>query len=118
MERTTYTKTWHRDINTMAWSAYLGDMSEVPYLAAPGRAESADLRGLPPTFIDVGTLDAFYDEDVSLALRLGEAQVPVELVITPGAFHASEVIMPEAPTSRRILAARHSARQRLLEQTV
>ena len=97
LERATCLKTWHRDGNRIGWEAYLGpaaDSSDVPVHAAPGRATVDQLRGLPPTFIDVGTLDPFCDEDVDFAHRLGLADVAVELVVTPGAFHASEMIAP------------------------
>jgi acetyl esterase/lipase len=114
MERATIRLTWHREMNELAWRSYLGDLTDVPAYAAPARATTEELRGLPPTFIDVGTLDAFLDEDIAFALRLGSADVPVELVLSPGAFHASELFAPATATSRRILQARHDARRRML----
>ncbi len=114
MEQARVSRTWHRDVNRMAWDAYLAGLDPVPYLAAPGRAGVEDLRGLPPVYLDVGTLDAFFDEDVELANKLARADVAVELVVTPRAFHASEMLAPDAPSSRRILAARRSAMARLL----
>ena len=47
-----------------------------PY-AAPARA--ADLTGLPDTYIDIGDLDIFRDEDLTYARRLSDAGVPTEL---------------------------------------
>jgi acetyl esterase/lipase len=46
-----------------------------------------DLQGLPPTFISVGSLDLFLEEDVEFALRLSRAGVAVELHVYPGAPH-------------------------------
>jgi acetyl esterase/lipase len=55
---------WDRAGNIEAWKWYLGDGKPDQY-AAPARAE--DLTGLPPTYIDVGTLDLFRDEDIAFA---------------------------------------------------
>ncbi|MDR9751514.1 alpha/beta hydrolase [Pseudomonas sp. SZMC_28357] len=46
-----------------------------------------DLQGLPPSFISVGSLDLFLEEDVEFALRLSRAGVAVELHVYPGAPH-------------------------------
>ena len=55
---------WDRAGNIEAWKWYLGDEPADQYAAAPARAE--DVSGLPPTFIDVGTVDLFRDEDIAL----------------------------------------------------
>jgi acetyl esterase/lipase len=79
---------WTRDSNRFGWTAHLGqepggpDVS--PYAAA---ARATHLEGLPPTFIAVGALDLFLDEDLEYAHRLLWAGVPTELHIYPGAFH-------------------------------
>ena len=114
MQRLTARRTWHREVNAVSWRAYLGDRVDVPIYAAPARADVEELRGLPPMHIDVGTLDGFLDEDVDFAARLAKADVAVELVVTPGASHGSEHLNVQAPTSRRILAARRAARERAL----
>jgi acetyl esterase/lipase len=57
----------------------------VPSGAVPARID--DFRGLPPTFIGVGSIDLFVDEDVDYAKRLIDAGVRTELVVIPGAFH-------------------------------
>ncbi len=106
---------WDRAGNIEAWQWYLGDAhgsDEVSPYAAPARAE--DLRGLPPTFVDVGTLDLFRDEDIAFVARLNQAGVPTEFHLYPGAYHASEVFAPEAELSQRIWATRISALQRAL----
>lgn len=79
---------WTTASNRFGWRSLLGaepggpDTS--PYAAA-ARAES--LAGLPPTFISVGALDLFRDENIDYAKRLMHAGVPTEFHIYPGAFH-------------------------------
>jgi len=102
---------WDRSGNLEAWEWFLGGEPADAY-AAPARA--ADLAGLPPTFIDVGELDLFRDEDIAFVARLLQAGVPTEFHVYPGAYHASEVFAPEAALSQRIWAARFSALTRAL----
>jgi acetyl esterase/lipase len=102
---------WDRSGNLEAWAWYLGG-TEADGYAAPARAE--DLSGLPPTFIDVGTVDLFRDEDLAFAARLVQAGVPTELHLYPGAYHASEGFAPTAALSQRILATRLDALRRAL----
>lgn len=100
---------WDRAGNIEAWQWYLGNGKPDQY-AAPTRAE--DLSGLPPAFIDVGTVDLFRDEDIAFAMRLMQAGVPTELHVNPGAYHASEALAPEAELSRRIWERRYDALRR------
>ena len=96
------TRLWSRDANRAAWSAYLdGDngADDVAVYAAPARA--ADLSGLPPSIITVGSLDMFLDEDIAYAQALLTAGVPCELHVYPGAFHASNSLVPDSDISRR-----------------
>lgn len=102
---------WDRAGNIEAWKWYLGDGNPDQY-AAPARAE--DLTGLPPTFIDVGTVDLFRDEDITFAMRLMQAGVPTELHVNPGAYHAAEVFAPECELSGVIWARRIEALRRAL----
>jgi acetyl esterase/lipase len=102
---------WDRAANIEAWDWYLGGGKPDCY-AAPALAE--DLSGLPPTFIDVGTCDLFRDEDIAFATRLMQAGVPTELHVSPGAYHASEVLAPTAALSRRIWERRFDALRRAL----
>ena len=79
---------WSREANAFGWRCYLGDLhgtNDVPPTAAPARA--ADLGGLPPGYVSVGSVDGFRDESVEYALRLNQAGVPCELHVYPGATH-------------------------------
>ncbi|MEV4103461.1 alpha/beta hydrolase [Nonomuraea sp. NPDC049649] len=102
---------WDRAGNIEAWAWYLGGKEPDQY-AAPARAE--DLSGLPPTYIDVGTVDLFRDEDIAFAQRLMQAGVPTELHVNPGSYHASENFAGEAALSRRIWDQRIDALRRAL----
>ena len=84
-------KLWNQTCNRFGWSAYLAGATgdDVHPYAAPSRAE--DLAGLPPTWIGVGTLDLFHDEDVEYARRLQEAGVPCELEVVEGAYHGFDM---------------------------
>ena len=100
---------WDREGSIEAWNWYLGDSAPDAY-AAPARAE--DLSGLPPTYIDVGDLDLFRDEDILIAQRLSAAGVPVEFHLWTGAYHASELFAPQAALSQHIWATRYAAIRR------
>jgi len=102
---------WDRAFNVEAWEWYLAGRPADAY-AAPARA--TDLTGMPPTFVDVGELDLFRDEDVAFASALLAAGVPTELHVYPGAFHGSEAMVPDAELSRRIVATRLAALRRAL----
>ena len=99
--------TWNYDDNITGWGALLGDRAggdDVSVYAAPARAQ--DLAGLPPTYIDVGDLDIFRDEDIAYAVRLSAAGVPTELHLHPGCPHAFEALAPTAAVSARVVADR------------
>lgn len=83
---------WGPRSNAFGWQAYLGDLhgrDDVPAYAAPARA--VDVSGLPPTYIGVGSMDGFHDEDVEFALRLTQAGVPTDLHVYAGAPHAFDL---------------------------
>jgi acetyl esterase/lipase len=97
---------WPPASNDFGWSAYLNGRrgaADVSMYAAPTRAQ--DLAGLPPTFICVGALDGFVDEDVDYAVRLGHAGVPIELHLYPGAPHGFDLLMARTQIAGR--ARRH-----------
>jgi acetyl esterase/lipase len=99
---------WDSTSNETGWNALLGDgvrgEPEVSPYAAPSRA--ADLSGLPPTFIDVGSAETFRDEDVAYASRIWQAGGRLELHVWPGGFHGFDVVVPHAVISQDAIAAR------------
>lgn len=93
---------WNPASNEFGWRSYLGDLfgaDDVPYHAAPSRA--TDLSGLPPTYIMVGSLDGFCDEDIAYAQQLNQDGVPVELHVYPGAPHGFEGFTPGAALAKQ-----------------
>jgi acetyl esterase/lipase len=83
---------WSRESNAYGWRAYLGDLcgtDQVPPDAAPAR--TAELAGLPTTFISVGTADCLRDEAIDFAARLCRADVLTELHVYAGAVHGFDM---------------------------
>ena len=108
---------WNRVSNLAGWNAYLSGKAgddDVPPYAAPARA--AELAGLPPAYINVGTLDLFVDEDIAYAQALLAANVPTELRVYPGAFHGSPSLVPDSELSRRWRRDELSALDRALNR--
>ena len=89
---------WKRANSAYCRAAYLASGASSPYASA---ALAADLAGLPPTFIAVGSLDLFVDECLVYARRLMRAGVAVELIVYPGCFHGFKM----AATSRVAMRA-------------
>ena len=79
---------WTATANHFGWRALLGQEpgsdGVSPYAAA---ARATELASLPPTYLSVGTLDLFLEENMEYARRLIRAGVPTELHVYPGAFH-------------------------------
>jgi acetyl esterase/lipase len=98
---------WTREANRAGWNALLGarrGTDAVSAYTAPARA--ADLSGLPPAFIDVGSAEVFRDEDVAYATDLWAAGVQAELHVWAGGFHIFDGADPTAALSKAALAAR------------
>jgi acetyl esterase/lipase len=94
---------WNPVSNRFGWNSYLpgtAGSDDVPFYAAPARA--TDLSNLPPTYIMVGTLDGFLDEDIDFATRLVHAGVATELHVYPGAIHGFDAF------ARSVSVARHA----------
>jgi acetyl esterase/lipase len=86
----------NQGMNRFGWDSYLGgvDRSE----GVPARAVS--LAALPPAWIGVGSLDLLLNENLEYAQRLRHAGGSCSLEVVPGAFHAFDVMVPNADISR------------------
>jgi acetyl esterase/lipase len=83
---------WSQRSNIFGWKSYLRNhygKEETPLYAVPARR--SDLSGLPNAWIGVGSLDVFFDEDITYAKNLKTAGVHCELDIIEGAFHGFDV---------------------------
>ena len=101
---------WTQANNHFGWRSLLGaepgSAGVSPYAAA---ARATDLSGLPPTYISVGGLDLFLEENLAYADRLSRAGVPVEFHMYPRAFHG----FYRATNARVTRQAEHDTREAL-----
>lgn len=85
----------------MCAEAYLAGADPRDPLASP---LFADLGGLPPTYLQVGSRDLIADDSVRLAARLRESGVEVELDMVGGKLHGFAATGDGLPDSRVALA--------------
>jgi acetyl esterase/lipase len=101
---------WNSGSNRFGWTSLLGvpaGSANVPENSVPARINS--VAGLPPAFIGVGSIDLFVDEDITYAQRLINAGVSTELLVVPGAYHGFDILVPDAPVSKRFTECWHQA---------
>ncbi len=97
---------WTAQDNRFGWSSLLGvaaGSASVPHGSVPARVEN--LKGLPATFIAVGSLDLFVDENIEYAQRLLAAGVPTDLLVVAGAFHGFDGLAQQSAIAQRFTAA-------------
>lgn len=82
-------------------AAYLGSADPRTPLAAP---LYADLRGLPPMLIQVGSAETLLDDAVRLAGAAGAADVRVRLEVWPDMIHVWHLFYQQVTAGRRALA--------------
>jgi epsilon-lactone hydrolase len=93
---------------------YLQGHSPRDPLASP---RFADLRGLPPTIIFIGTEEVLLDDACSLAHALGSAGVPVELHVAAGMQHVWPLLFPDLDESRDAIEDTARFVHRVLERS-
>ncbi|QDZ29605.1 alpha/beta hydrolase fold domain-containing protein [Noviherbaspirillum sp. UKPF54] len=86
----------------LAAEAYLAGADPCSPLASPVRA---DLRGLPPLLIHVGTDEVLLDDSTELARRAQAAGVAVDLRVWPAVPHVWQLFHWFIPEGRESLAA-------------
>jgi epsilon-lactone hydrolase len=91
-----------RDYLAELAAAYLHGADPRSPLASPLHAE---LRGLPPLLIQVGSAETLLDDSVRLARAAGAADVWVRLEVWPEMIHVWHLFHPQLATGRRALAA-------------
>ena len=104
---------WRPQDNGFGWRCFLGQepgSANVPSAAVPARV--TNVAGLPATFIGVGGIDLFVNEDIEYARRLTDSGVATELHLVPGAYHGFDNSVPDASISRQFTAAKLNAFRR------
>jgi monoterpene epsilon-lactone hydrolase len=81
---------------------YLGGAAPRTPLAAPLHA---DLAGLPPLLIQVGSAETLLDDAIGLASRAAAADVGVTLEVWPHMIHAWPLFHQQLTDGRRAIAA-------------
>ncbi|KAG8667859.1 hypothetical protein FPOAC2_13062 [Fusarium poae] len=98
---------WHvftDKVNQIGWQSYSGlnfderNDQNVSYYTSPARC--SDLSGMPPTLIDVPTLDLLKNEGITFGTRLAESNVAVQLNVYPGVTHGFDGQIPEHRLSK------------------
>jgi acetyl esterase/lipase len=84
-----------------AADAYLGTTDPRTPLASP---LYADLHGLPPMLLQVGTEDILLDDAKRLALCAREAGVSIELEVWPNLIHVWQTLGRRLPEARQAIA--------------
>jgi acetyl esterase/lipase len=82
-------------------AAYLNGADPLNPLASPLHA---DLHGLPPMLIQVGSAETLLDDAVRLAGVAGAADVRVTLDVWPDMIHAWHLFYQQVAAGRRALA--------------
>lgn len=93
---------WSRETSLNAWAMYLDGRPGIdasPY-ACPSRA--TELSGLPATYLCVGDVDLFRDENIAFMQKLIADGSQGEFEVYPGVYHAAEFQYPDAVVSRRM----------------
>ena len=106
---------WTPEANRFGWTSLLGQEpggpDTSPYAAA---ARAEHLEGLPATFLNVGALDLFLEEDLEYARRLMRAGVPTELHVYPGAYHGFRMVA-DAQVTRAAVRDQFAALKRAFD---
>ncbi len=109
---------WTKENNVFGWGKLIAGQEqkladeEMIYFS-PATAAVDQLKGLPQTFMIVGSLDLFCDEDVAYAQKLMQAGIFTELHVEPGVPHAYEYL-EGTPQTNRFFELRDNATARML----
>jgi epsilon-lactone hydrolase len=98
-------------IDPLIHKGYLGELADAYVPGGLDRKDPrfsvlyADLKGLPPTLIQVGSAETLLDDAVRFAAAAGAQDVPVTLEIWPHMIHAWHLWNAHLEPGRRALAA-------------
>ena len=97
------------DVDPLLQKAYLAELAQAYLNGTDPRNPLAsplyaDLRGLPPTLVQVGSAETLLDDAVRIAGAAGAADVAVTLRIWPHMIHAWHLFHPQLAEGREALA--------------
>ncbi len=108
---------WSRKSNQLGWQMLRAGQSipadEMPYYSA---SMATDMSGLPRTFLAVGSLDLFVNENLDYANRLIKAGVPTDMLVFNGVAHGIEAVSYDSPEARRYMNARAEIIKTMFEE--
>ena len=96
-------------VDPIIHKGYLGELADAYVPAALDRKDPlisplfADLRGFPPTLIQVGSAETLLDDAVQLARLAGAADVRADLQVWPEMIHVWHLFHPELEAGRRAI---------------
>jgi monoterpene epsilon-lactone hydrolase len=99
------------EVDPLIHKDYLGELADAYVPAGMDRSDPrvsplfADLRGFPPTLIQVGSAETLLADATGLAAKLGNADVPVTLEVWPHMIHAWHLWNAHLEPARRALAS-------------
>ena len=109
---------WDTISNKTGWTALLGSQRATNNISAYAAASRAkDLSNLPPTFIDVGSVESLRDEAILFANHIWQHGGYAELHVWGGAFHSFDQWVPDAIISQTANQARIDWLKRILKQS-
>ncbi len=89
-----------RDFLEQMASLYAGDQDRASPRVSPA---FADLRGLPPLLVHVGSSEVLLDDSLTVVRNAAMADVPVELMVWPGYGHVFQMMHGKLEGGRRAL---------------
>ena len=107
-------------VDPLIHKGYLGELADAYVPAGMARSDPrisplfADLHGLPPTLIQVGSAETLLDDSVRFAGAAGATGVPVTLEIWPDMIHAWALWIAKLGAGRQSLASAGAFMQRHL----
>lgn len=99
---------------TTGWAARLGNEVEIDLLPYISPSSVVDMTGLPPTYLDVGELDLFCNENIVWASRSVSAGVQTEFHLYPGVNHGFDLLAPASDITQTARTLRCNAIRRML----
>jgi epsilon-lactone hydrolase len=98
------------DVDPLIQKVYLEELASAYLAGADPKAPMvsplyADLTGLPPLLVQVGSAETLLDDAVRIVRRAGAADVPVSLEVWPHTIHAWHLWAAKVEDSRRAIAS-------------